>query len=226
MRGFLFGFLLCALLCGGAYYQFFRPQPLDPCRVCSTGTRCVAELCIAQAVPPQPVSKKRGWRPRATGSGTPQAVTSGTASPGTPGNPGSDSALVEAPPPPTVVLRPEDRRQQSVGDKLNTTEVINMEEAHLSDRELSQEDFDSVFRPRQGDILGCIDDARGDAQLEGQVAVAFRVQRTGKVSGVRVEAPTYLIDHGLLACMRKVVQSMSFPVSSKSQVVTYPFQLR
>ena len=125
-----------------------------------------------------------------------------------------------------MILRPEDKRQQSAGDKLNTTEVINMEDSHLSDRELQQEDFDAVFRPRQGDILGCIDDARGDAQLEGQVAVAFRVQRTGKVSGVRVEAPAYLLDHGFLACVRKVVQSLSFPVSNKSQVVTYPFALR
>lgn len=224
MRGFLFGFLLCALLCGGGYYQFFRPQPLDPCRICSTGTRCVAELCIAQAVPPQPVVKKRNWRPRPATSGTTQPT--GTANPSGAQSPTADSTMVETPPPPAVVLRPEDRRKQSVGDKLNTTEVINMEEAHLSDRELSQEDFDAVFRPRQGDVLGCIDDARGDAQLEGQVAVAFRVQRTGKISGVRVEAPTYLIDHGLLACMRKVIQSMSFPVSSKSQVVTYPFQLR
>ena len=124
-----------------------------------------------------------------------------------------------------MVLRPEDRRQQSVGDKLNTTEVINMEDAHQSERELSQEDFDAVFRPRQSDILTCIDDARGDAQIDGQVAIAFRVQRTGKVSGVRVEAPTYLIDHGFLSCVRKVVQSLSFPVSSKSQVVTYPFRL-
>lgn len=133
--------------------------------------------------------------------------------------------MVEAPPPPPVVLRPEDRQKQSVGDKLNTTEVINMEEAHLSDRELQQEDFDAVFRPRQGDLLSCIDDARGDAQLDGQVAVAFRVQRTGKVSGVRVEAPAYLVNHGLLGCVRKVIQSLSFPASNRSQVVTYPFQL-
>lgn len=224
MRGFLLGFLLCALLCGGAYYQFLLPQPSDPCRVCSTGTRCVAELCIAQAVPPQPVVKKRGWRARPTGSAATPAAA-GTPNSGS-GTPQADVATPEAPPPPTVVLRPEDRRQQSVGDKLNTTEVINMEDARLSDRELSQDEFDAVFRPRQSDILGCIDDARGDAQLEGQVAVAFRVPRTGKVSGVRVEAPTYLIDHGLLACVRKVIQSLSFPVSGKSQVVTYPFQLR
>ncbi len=222
MRGFLLGFLLCALLAAGAYHQFLRPQPVDPCRVCSTGTRCVAELCIAQAVPPQPVAKKRGYRPRpSTG---PQGSAAGTQP--QPSGAASDPGVPEAPPAPTVVLRPEDRRQQSAGDKLNTTEVINMEEAHLSDRELSQDDFDAVFRPRQGELLGCIDDARGEAQLEGQVAVAFRVQRTGKGSGVRVEAPAYLMDHGLLACARKLVMSLSFPVSNRSQVVTYPFQLR
>ncbi|HNN53145.1 MAG TPA: AgmX/PglI C-terminal domain-containing protein [Pseudomonadota bacterium] len=221
MRGFLFGFLVCALLCAGAYHQYLRPQPLDPCRVCSTGTRCVADLCIAQTVPPQPVAKKRGYRPRG-----PVAVGTPSPSGSSPASPAADPGQPEAPPPPTVILRPEDKRQQSAGDKLNTTEVINMEDSHLSDRELQQEDFDAVFRPRQGDILGCIDDARGDAQLEGQVAVAFRVQRTGKVSGVRVEAPAYLLDHGFLACVRKVVQSLSFPVSNKSQVVTYPFALR
>lgn len=42
---------------------------------------------------------------------------------------------------------------------------------------------------------------------------------------MRVEAPAYLIDHGLLGCVRGVVQPMTFPLSSKAQIVTYPFTL-
>jgi len=219
MRGFLLGFLVCAMLCAGAYHQFLRPAPFDPCRVCSTGTRCVAEFCIAQAVQAQPVAKKRTARVRAANStgGTP-AVPNAAQTPTEAAGTGVDA--------PQVVLRDEDKRVKAVGDKLNTTEFLNMEEATVSDRQLSQQDFDQVFRPRQSEILGCIDDARGDALLEGHMAVAFRVRRSGQVSGVRVEAPAYLLDHGLYACVRKVVLGLSFPVSGSSQVVTYPFSLR
>lgn len=159
MRGFLLGFLVCAMLCAGAYHQFLRPAPFDPCRVCSTGTRCVAEFCIAQAVQAQPVAKKRTARVRAANStgGTP-AVPNAAQTPTEAAGTGVDA--------PQVVLRDEDKRVKAVGDKLNTTEFLNMEEATVSDRQLSQQDFDQVFRPRQSEILGCIDDARGDALLE------------------------------------------------------------
>ena len=133
---------------------------------------------------------------------------------------------VEPPPPPPPPLKPEERKIVAVGDKLTGTEVINLAESGGGDHELSQEEIDAVFRPRQGRIISCIDDARGEAQLDAQVTVAFRMQRSGKVSGVRVEAPAYLVNHGLLACVRGVVQSMPFPASTKAQIVTYPFALR
>ena len=98
-------------------------------------------------------------------------------------------------------------------------------ESSGGDHELSQEELDAVFRPRQSRIISCIDDARGEAQLDAQITVAFRVPRSGKVSGVRLEAPAYLINHGLLACVRGIVQSLPFPPSSKAQIVTYPFSL-
>lgn len=220
MRGFLLGFLLCAALCAGVFHFVLRHSPVDPCRICSTGTRCVADLCIAQAVPAQPVSKKRHF-----GSRSPQNKVPSV---GKIAGPNPDAADETPAPdaPPAVHLRPEDKRPKTVGDKLNATEIIHMEETTATDRVLEQQDFDAVFRPRQSDVLGCIDEARGDAQLEGQMAVAFRVRRTGQVGGVRVEAPAYLLDHGLYACVRKVVADLTFPVSGSSQVVTYPFSLR
>lgn len=233
MRGFLFGFLLAAAIAAGGYYQLIlKKPPPDPCRACSTGTRCLAELCVAAATPPQPVPKKRpGWRPRPTAGTTPAGTTASSPPGETPTEPaGAGVAAAPSeppppPPPPPPTLRPEDRRSVAVGDKLTGTEVINLAEARGGDHELSQEEIDAVFRPRQKAIIDCIDEARGEAQLGGQLAVAFRIQRSGKISGVRVEAPAWLIDHGLLGCVRGVVQPLSFPPSSKAQIVTYPFTL-
>ncbi len=125
------------------------------------------------------------------------------------------------------MLRPEDRKQQTVGDKLTGTEVINLADtSQAGERELTQEDLDAVFRPRQSAIVGCIDDARGDAQLEAVITVAFRVRRSGEVAGVRLEAPAYLVAHGLFDCVRRIVLPLRFSASAKAQVVSYPFSLR
>lgn len=224
MRGFLLGFVCAALVAAATYWFGIKPVEPDPCRACSTGTRCAAGLCVAASTTPQPVAKKRpGVRRPGTGS---SGTTATAASPTSPG--GEPSAPVDdtPPPPPPPPLRPEDKKLVSAGDKLTGIETLNLAEAGGSDRELSQEDLDAIFRPHQAEIIGCIDEARGEAQLDGQITVAFRVQRAGRVSGVRIEAPNYLVEHGLLKCVRGIVQGLSFPPSSRAQVVTYPFVLR
>lgn len=229
MRNFVLGFLLAAALAAAGYYHFHLiPEP-DPCRVCSTGTRCAAGLCIVATTPAAPVSKKRPVRSRPAGS---SAANTAAATPSTAGtaDPGSATASPPSepeppPPPPPPPLRPEERKLVSAGDKLTGTETINLAESGGGDHELSQEELDAVFRPRQSRIIGCIDEARGEAQLDSQITVAFRVQRTGKVSGVKVEAPAYLMNHGLYACIRGIVLGLSFPASTKAQIVTYPFSL-
>lgn len=233
VRSFFFGFVTAAALAGGGYYYYLQKPDADPCRVCSTGTKCAAGLCVVAVTPPQPVPKKRVWRRGPTTAGTTAA-----GSPGNTGNTGSPPPLPgiegpseapqpsEPPPPPPPPLRPEEKRLVAVGDKLTGTEVLNLAEAQNgAERELSQEDIDAVFRPKQGAIIGCIDDARGEAQLDGQITVAFRIRRSGDVAGVRVEAPAYLINHGLLDCCRRIVSGLRFPLSTKAQIVTYPFSL-
>ena len=231
MRNFVLGFLLAAALAAAGYYRFrLVPEP-DPCRVCSTGTRCAAGLCVVANTPAAPVTKKRPGRARPAGSAA--GATNPTAPPvvATTPDPGSPTASpppepeAPPPPPPPPPLKPEERKLVTVGDKLTGTEVINLAESSGGDHELSQEELDAVFRPRQSRIISCIDDARGEAQLDAQITVAFRVPRSGKVSGVRLEAPAYRRNHGLLACVRGIVQSLPFPPSSKAQIVTYPFSL-
>lgn len=123
-------------------------------------------------------------------------------------------------------LRPADLKQVAAGDNLKFTDVLNMaERGEGDDRELTQDDLDAIFRPHQDEMIACMDEARGEEQLSGRVTISFRVQRTGAIAGVRVEAPAYLIQHGLLGCVRAKINNLRFPPSSHSQIVTYPFAL-
>ena len=93
--------------------------------------------------------------------------------------------------------------------------------------ELTQEEIDDRFRARQDAILDCIDKARPDPNtfVPGRVNIQFRIQRTGQIRGVRVEAPAILQEGGLYGCVKDVVLGLRYPPSGGSQVVTYPFEL-
>jgi hypothetical protein len=139
------------------------------------------------------------------------------------------------PPPPPIVDEPEpvklsaaDLRMVAQGDDLSRPDVVHLDMSDDSgSHELSQDDIDARFRAKEEAILGCIARARPDEEtwVPGRVTVKFRIQRTGTVRGVRVEAPAILQRGGLYGCVKGVVGGMRFPPSSGSQVVTYPFSL-
>ena len=54
------------------------------------------------------------------------------------------------------------------------------------------------------------------------MTVKFRIQRTGNVRGVRVEAPAILQKGGIYGCIKGVVGGIRFPPSNGSQVVSLP----
>ena len=87
------------------------------------------------------------------------------------------------------------------GDDLSRPDVIKLGDAtdDSGSHELSQDEIDARFRPKEDAILRCIMRARPDedAYVPGRVTVKFRIQRTGNVRGVRVEAPAILHKGGL-----------------------------
>jgi hypothetical protein len=93
--------------------------------------------------------------------------------------------------------------------------------------ELSQDEIDARFRTKEDAVLGCIARARPDeyTDVPGRVSVRFRIQRTGAVRGVQVEAPVILHKGGLTGCIKGVVGGLRFPASDTSQVITFPFSL-
>jgi len=93
--------------------------------------------------------------------------------------------------------------------------------------ELSQDEIDARFHTKEAAVIGCVTRAHPDAYtfVPGRVTVRFRIQRTGAVKGVQVEAPVILHKGGLTGCIKGVVGGLRFPASNMSQVITYPFSL-
>jgi hypothetical protein len=127
-----------------------------------------------------------------------------------------------------VKLRAADLKIVGQGEDLSRPEVQRLDFSNdASGHELSENEIDSHFRAKEDAILGCIARARPDEDtyVPGRVTVRFRIQRTGVVKGVQVEAPVILHRGGLLGCIRGVLGGLKFPASSTSQVVTFPYSL-
>jgi hypothetical protein len=133
------------------------------------------------------------------------------------------------PEPEPMKLSPADLKLVSQGDDLSRADVVHLGDAtdDSGSRELTQDDIDAKFRAKEDAILGCISRARPDEDtyVPGRVTVKFRIQRTGNVRGVRVEAPAILQKGGIYGCVKGVVGGIRFPPSNGSQIVSYPFSL-
>jgi hypothetical protein len=129
--------------------------------------------------------------------------------------------------PPRIKLSAADLKMVGQGDDLSRPDVVHLDLSDDSGHELTQDEIDDRFRAKEDAILGCIARARPDDEtwVPGRVTVKFRIQRTGGVRGVRVEAPAILMRGGLYGCIKGVVGGIRFPPSSGSQVITYPFSL-
>jgi hypothetical protein len=140
----------------------------------------------------------------------------------------SDGRRQAAPEPEPVKLRPGDLKIVWQGEDLSRAENQRLDFSHDAvGHELSQDEIDARFRTKEDAVLGCIARARPDeyTDVPGRVTVRFRIQRTGTVKGVQVEAPVILHKGGLTGCIKGVVGSLRFPASDSNQVVTFPFSL-
>lgn len=141
--------------------------------------------------------------------------------------PGGGRRPVIAEPEP-VKLRPADLKIVWQGEDLSRAENQRLDfSKDAIGKELSQNDIDARFRAKEDAVLGCVARARPDEYtfVPGRVTVRFRIQRTGAVKGVQVEAPVILHRGGLTGCIKGVVSGLRFPASDSGQVISYPFSL-
>ncbi|HEY6476852.1 MAG TPA: hypothetical protein VI456_09750 [Polyangia bacterium] len=136
-------------------------------------------------------------------------------------------AMAEPEPEP-IKLRAADLKMIWQGEDLSRSETVTLDFSKDSGgHELSQDEIDARFHTKEAAVIGCVTRAHPDAYtyVPGRVTVKFRIQRTGVVKGVQVEAPVILHRGGLTGCIKGVVGSLRFPASNMSQVITYPFSL-
>jgi hypothetical protein len=127
-----------------------------------------------------------------------------------------------------VKLRAADLKIVWQGEDLSRAETMRLDFSKDSGgKELSQDEIDARFHAKEDAVLSCVARARPDEDtfVPGRITVRFRIQRTGAVKGVQVEAPVILHRGGLTGCIKGVVGGLRFPASSTSQVITYPFSL-
>jgi hypothetical protein len=213
MKGFFFGLLVSALAYGA--YMYWKQMNRHPAPALHGG----ADGGAAR----EPRDRKKHRR-----HGAMRVARNEGAVPPAAGAPRTPTPPIENDPEP-VKLSSSDLKLVSQGDDLSRPDVVHMGDAtdDSGSHELGQDDIDQRFRAKEEAILDCIAHARPDEEtyIPGRVTVKFRIQRTGNVRGVRVEAPAILQKGGLYGCVRGVVGGLRFPPSNGSQIVSYPFSL-
>jgi hypothetical protein len=126
-------------------------------------------------------------------------------------------------PPPT--LSEADLRVSGEGDALRvrerTVDLASREES----RDLTQPEIDAAIKARGEELVDCVVQARGPADLSGRVTFGVVVTASGSVSQVRVDAPSYLLRNGLYRCARPKLLSLRFPAAGKDTVIRVPFDI-
>jgi hypothetical protein len=129
---------------------------------------------------------------------------------------------------PQPQLQPGDTVVRAEGEKLGTPGTrLDLTKDDEGPRELEQADLDAVFDPKRESISQCVVDAVGDYPLDrAKVEVGFRVESSGTVSRVRIQAPELLLRNHVTACIRPIVTALRFPKAGGATVATYPFELK
>jgi hypothetical protein len=194
-----------------------------------SGEAPMAEDTSPTAVPPPPPEDPAPLAPggSSTTEAPPADVFGGTSSPVAAGNEARRQPFA-APEPEPMKLRAADLKIVWQGEDLSRPEAQTLDfSKDAIGHELSQDEIDARFRTKEAGVIGCVTRAHPDAYtyVPGRVTVRFRIQRTGTVKGVQVEAPVILHKGGLTGCIKGVVSGLRFPASDRSQVITYPFSL-
>ena len=124
-----------------------------------------------------------------------------------------------------IVLTDADRRLEWRGDAVSLPpRTLDMESGDDA-RPLDDGEIQGGIARGSGPVIGCIKDATAGAAISAEVTVQMLVGADGRVGKVRVRAPAWLHEHGLLACARRASRSMPFPATGAATIVTAPYHL-
>jgi hypothetical protein len=156
--------------------------------------------------------KKKGKGRRTAGGGT---------DPGQ-GDDGGDYGEETEPP---IVLTAADRKLEWRGDEVGLPpKVFDMDDGKEA-RSLDDGEISSTISRRGGGVIDCIVRGATNTDLVATVTLKLAVGGDGKVNKVKVQAPHFLFEQGLLACARRAAAKFDFPATGAATLVTAPFEL-
>jgi hypothetical protein len=131
----------------------------------------------------------------------------------------------EIAPAPAIVLTDADRRMEWRGDDLGMPpKRIDMTDGSEA-RSLDDGEIKSAIASGGDSAIDCMVRGAAGTDLSATVTLKMVVGGNGKVGKLKVHAPRYLFEHGLLACARKAAGRFPFPATGAATLVTAPFEL-
>jgi hypothetical protein len=122
--------------------------------------------------------------------------------------------------PPLIQLGAADRALEWRGDDVSPPpRKIDMSS---DSRALSDDEIRSTISAQSGPAQQCVMQGATNTDLKGTITVKLVVDEHGRVAREKLQAPHYLFEHGLLACMRSALGGMRFPATGMPTLVTMP----
>ncbi len=204
---FVFG-LICGCLLFVAYlgYQTYGVEK-EPCAgLCGEGTECVNETCVVAKEKKSGPTKRSRLRSRRRRHGSRHSGESDE-----------------------MALRKPTANELAVttrGPSLRGADYVTLGDDAPQGKELSTDEIAQKLRTLDSQIMGCIEQASGDVDMAGsKVEIGLRIERTGVIQKVRVQAPALLHRAGVYNCIKPLVTSLHFRPCSRSTIMTYPYAL-
>ena len=129
---------------------------------------------------------------------------------------------IEETEPQLVKLTPADRALEWRGDETTkTAQQIDMSN-NAESRALDDGEIQNTINGQSGPTQSCVMQEATNTDLRGTITVRMIVDPSGHPSKVKVQAPHYMFEHGLLPCVQGNVRKMKFPSVGQSTLVTMP----
>jgi hypothetical protein len=138
---------------------------------------------------------------------------------------GTEEGPEEFKPPRLVKLSASDRALEWRGDDTSPPKQALDMSSGAESRALDNSEIQATISSQSGPVQSCVVQAATNTDLSGTITVKMIVEGTGRVSRSRVQAPRYLHNQGVLACIQRAVRGMKFPPTGAPTLVTLPVHL-
>lgn len=131
----------------------------------------------------------------------------------------------EDPGPPQVVLSAADRALEWRGEATPTpAQSLDMASGGEA-RRLEDAEITSTFASQGAPVKACVIQGATNTDLRATITLKLIVDGNGKVTRSRMEAPRYLFERGLEACVQRALGRLKFPSTGAPTLVTMPINL-